>query len=68
MTLDRIGPIGPGEDPATCLKFLEKLDSLKIKYELIKHKAVLTVEEAARARGVQAGDCLKSVMLKDTKG
>jgi len=52
MTLDRIGPVGPEENPATCLKFLEKLDGLKIKYTLIKHKAVLTTKEAAEVRRI----------------
>jgi len=68
MTLDRIGPIGPGEDPATCLKFLEKLDGLKIKYELIQHKAVETAEEAAAARGVKSSEGLKAIFMKDSKG
>lgn len=49
-------------------KVIEKLDELKIAYELMHHKAVYTIEEMDEAVPVNNESIVKNLFLRDEKG
>ena len=55
--------MNPNENPKTILKLLEKLDSHKVNYKLIKHRAEITLEEIS----IFTGPILKAYFRKDIK-
>jgi Cys-tRNA(Pro)/Cys-tRNA(Cys) deacylase len=50
-------------------RIMALLDAAAIRYRLLPHSApALTVEDAARTRGVRMEEMLKSILLKDREG
>jgi len=47
---------------------LERLDAWEVDYELHRHPAVVTVEEAQEAKGDLPGEHTKNLFLRDKKG
>jgi len=49
-------------------KVLRKLDELNINYEIIRHKAVFTIEEVNELKELEKYEVVKNLFLRDDRG